>query len=171
MYKNKKSTKKNKLKNKLKNQKRTLRKKLKKGGKIVPKTKEFEFQTTPNNLIILNRIENSINSCNNYIHNIQALYDNIYDNQFIPIHDRMQAKPSVEIFNEAKEVEAILKNIQIVEKKMISYKEEMNGIYNILNSDGEELTHDVRQRYVNEYNDLTIEMNNYIADFWSKPNM
>ena len=41
----------------------------------------------------------------------------------------------------------------------------------ILNSDGEELTQDVRQRYVNEYNDLTIEMNNYIQDFWNKQNM
>ena len=76
--------------------------------------------------------------------------------------------PSVEIFNQAKEVEAILKNIQIVEKKMINYKIELNGIYNILNSDGEELTPDIRQRYVNEYNDLTIEMNIYIEDFWDK---
>ena len=170
MYKNKNnnSTKKNKFKNKLKYKKRTLRKKLKKGGKIVPKTQEFEFGTSPNNLIILNRIENSINRCNNHVHNIQSLYDDIYDNQFLPLHDRMQAKPSVEIFNQAKEVEAILKNIQIVEKKMINYKIELNGIYNILNSDGEELTPDIRQRYVNEYNDLTIEMNIYIEDFWDK---
>lgn len=172
MYKNKKPTKKNKLKNKLRNKNKTLRKrnlkKSKKGGKIVPRDKNLEFDDSPNRLIVLNRIQNSINVCDNHVHNIQSLYNDIYDNKFIPIYDRMQSNPSVEIFNEAKEVETTLKNIQIVEKKMINYSGELNAIFNILNSDDEELTPDVRERYVNEYNDLSIEMNNYIEDFWDK---
>ena len=42
--------------------------------------------------------------------------------------------------------------------KILNYKEQLLTIYDILSNTGEELIPDVRQRYIDEYNDLTLEL-------------
>ena len=42
--------------------------------------------------------------------------------------------------------------------QILRYKTQFLTIYDILSNTGEELIPDVRQRYIDEYNDLTLEL-------------
>ena len=42
--------------------------------------------------------------------------------------------------------------------QILNYQAQFLTIYDILSNTGEELTPEVRQRYIDEYNDLTLEL-------------
>ena len=165
MYK-KKSTKKNKPNkpNKRKNKKTTQTyKTYKKGGNTIPKNNSLENPIFSNNLEILanqrllNRIRDTIQYCNDLIQHLKIEQEILWQEKF-ELSENYLSDRNDELYKEIHKVYQKIEETQNELIKILNYQEQFVTIYDILSNTGEELTPAIRQRYIDEYNDLTLEL-------------
>jgi hypothetical protein len=142
------------------------RKKYKKGGNISSKnnySNYLENQPFSDNLEllqnqrILNRIHDTIQKCRDIVIHLNFEKEILFQEKF-ELSETYLSNPNEELYEEINELYKKIRKIQNEQEDLYNYNTQFFKIYDILSNTGEELTRDVRQRYIDEYNNLTMEL-------------
>ena len=159
MYKKNKT---NRRRNKKTLTKKNKRYKYKKGGNTIPKNNSLENPRFSNNLEIianerlLNRIVDTIQYCDDLIQHLKI--ENEIENEIFELSEKYLSEPNEELYKEIQKLYHKMDELHNEFSKILNYKKQFISIYDVLSTTGDELTPEIRQRYIDEYNDLTIEL-------------
>lgn len=149
------------LKKTIKHKKKTRR--YKKGGNTIPKNNSLENPRFSNNLEIianqrlLNRILDTIQYCHDLIQHLKIEYE-ILRQEKIELSEKYLSNQNDELYKEIQKLYPKMDKLQNEYSQILRYNGQFITIYDVLSNTGEELTPEVRQRYIDEYNDLTLEL-------------
>ena len=149
------------LKKAIKHKKKTRR--YKKGGNTIPKNNSLENPLFSNNLEIianqrlLNRIEDTIQYCRKIIQDLNIENEILWQEKF-ELSENYLSNRNDELYKEIHKLYQKIEETQNKLSQILNYQAQFLTIYDILSNTGEELTPEVRQRYIDEYNDLTLEL-------------
>jgi hypothetical protein len=147
-------------------------KKQKKGGNISSKnnySNYLENQPFSDNLEILqnqrilNRIHDTIQKCRDIIIHLNFEKEILFQENF-ELSETYLSNPNEELYEEINELHKKIRKIQNEQEDLYNYHTQFFKIYDILSNTGEELTRDVRQRYIDEYSNLTMELHQKYID-------
>lgn len=147
-------------------------KKQKKGGNISSKnnySNYLENQPFPDNLKILqnerilNRIQDTIQKCRDIIQDLDIEKDILFKEKY-ELSENYLHNLNEEIYNKIHELNQKIRQIQNEQIDLYDYQKQFFKIYDILSNTGEELTPDGRERYIDEYKNLTMELHQKYID-------
>jgi len=145
----------------IKHKKKTI--KHKKGGNTIQKKNSLENPRFSNNLEIianqrlLNRILDTIQYCRDLIQHLKIENEILWQEKF-KLSENYLSNRNDELYKEIQKVYHKIDKLQNEYSQILRYIAQFITIYDVLSNTGEELTPEVRQRYIDEYNDLTIEL-------------
>ena len=76
----------------------------------------------------------------------------------IKLSEKYLSNQNDELYKKIQKVYQKIEETQNKYSQILNYQAQFLTIYDILSNTGEELTPEVRQRYIDEYNDLTLEL-------------